>query len=266
MRIEDLLREGHNNTPIETLSYEDTKFYQVFGDAKLYHSSYDNHEGYVHFAYRENPRDTFAPFHHEVNTLAKQRFGLPIRSLLFTTTDANTAQDYSPGGTVYSVCPVSDRYRLFYSRNTEDMTTDLNVSSAKCARRIMRTTEDTLDDIAGQRSDPDADVDVRRMGFHIRKEVIDYVFKPASPSANIGIARFFENLTHQLHVVMRRHGCSDVECDRMKDALIVLRTSYQNLAYDYIQSIIEITDADQLLQAQGREIMVYDPSGFLLVK
>jgi len=73
------------------------------------------------------PLNTNVEIHKYVNMLSTEKFGVPIRNLIFADKKITTAAEY---GNPYVLFPLGD-YRLFYSENVKDFTehynTDINM-------------------------------------------------------------------------------------------------------------------------------------------
>ena len=100
---------------IEDVIYSEKKFLPVLV-YKGTMQSYDNEN--MEFKFRESSRDTPYFIHELVNSITKEKFGLPLRNLIFGTSDYNHADSY---GNAHIITPIG-KWRAFVSPEVQDMT------------------------------------------------------------------------------------------------------------------------------------------------
>ena len=98
--------------------------------------------------YSENriPTDTNIEIHKYVNMLSSEKFGVPIRNLIFADKNIKTASEY---GNPYVLFPLGD-YRLFYSENVKDFTAHYNTDSDMIffiVNEVLLQFQDTYDEM-----------------------------------------------------------------------------------------------------------------------
>lgn len=260
MRIEHILDE--NNTTRHT----DTYFYKTYGEDVLFHSSKNRgQEGFVPFKFRASPRDSFMPFHNEANMLAKQKFGLPVRSLMFAMNSKQGAANYNLYGKPYAVYPVSSKFRMFYSKNTTDMTEDLYATSTAILDKLNHEVGVAITDIYDDRGEP-ADEAIVKMTRKSVEKVMRNVFNSDDRrNTSNGLELFFDKVLVDMLSYMKGRRFNDAERERVSDVIKKFRTKYQNTAFNYVNSIVEVKSLLDIVRADDHEIMVYDPEGFFFI-
>ena len=248
------------------MDYTETDFYKKFGDSIFHNSRNSEGEGFVPFTPRRIPKDTAAAFHQEVNQLSKQQFGIPVRSLLFALPSELGAKNISRSGTVYSVYPVSNDYRIFYAENVVDMTVDLDATGYDIFRQTQVYVEKLLYEFF-QNSDA-IDSALRQKYINDISKKLDDIVATHEDNKNISWLKEFYDLcfADMKKFLVKLHLGEDVQ-DVIEKAFAHSRTHFQNRAYSYVSSLKEVTSREELSEvSKFVEIMVYDPKGFIFRK
>lgn len=114
---------------------ETKSFDQIVGDLKhsafLYHGSQNSYpDGVVKFQYRGAPKDTVFYSHNMVNRLSEEKFGEPVRQLLFAMNNPLHIRKYA-GENEHRVLFPLGQYRLFYNPKVKDFTIEMTSASTR---------------------------------------------------------------------------------------------------------------------------------------
>ena len=88
------------------------------------------------FKLRESPRDTDIKIHNLANNMAIEKFGVPIRNLLFSSINPDQSISY---GNVYEIEPVDKSDKVYFNTNVGDFTLEFNIGSYYIISQIQRT-------------------------------------------------------------------------------------------------------------------------------
>lgn len=115
MKVSQLLNENISMDEINS-----QKFMEDFEGLSLYHATTKSfneiHE--LNFRFRKKPQTTITELHDAINKISLERFGLPIRNLLFCHPEVSTMF-----GIPYQIVPIGE-FRMFYCPGVNDMTVD----------------------------------------------------------------------------------------------------------------------------------------------
>lgn len=228
MRIDDIITES---TTLD--AYKDSVFYKRYG-LKLKHGNSSIGEGFYDFVPRKESRDSVSYFHNLMNEYAVEKFGLPIRNLLFTSTDEASIANY---GNVYSVVP-NDGFRMFCNPMITDVTDSLDLFPLSVVYKIngylkqINCTVENRDSVASK---------IKKLKD--LNEFIDTVIV---------------NVTDVNDTVVE--GDTKEQCiNKIKECL----SYYKALIKRYINNTVEIKLDDDIIPR--KEIMVYPKNGFWLI-
>lgn len=224
---------------------KDTDFGGLYGNV-LYHGSNTLEEGWHEFRMRKNPRGTFGPYHHELNKRLTDKLGLPVRNLMFVTTNYNEAANY---GKVYNIYPHGNDYRIFSSIYI-DMTVNERTNTKGIADLLI---DNALSFVAHQGN--------YGYGFindvgHIIKKEMTKIEKSSIPLKD-AILKCTER------------AISELENNELKrDILDKVENDIEMRIYPkidaYVRNTTEIKDLNNHIKRSiGEEMMLYSPSGFI---
>lgn len=232
MKITDLLESNNEEFP----------FKQNFS-RPLFHGSNAIAEGDYQFKMREKSRDTFGPAHRELSKLSKEKFGIDIRSLLFTSFDRSEAKHY---GDVKEIIPFGNDYRLFAETDTIDLTWELGLGRRKVALQLS-----TIIDDMGVATD---DVE------ELRQNILFYYNDPDKYQG--ALDEFFNDFTKEVIECFKAYG-NEFDEILIKRQIGDYRSELLSKVHGYIDDVREIFKQDDLPNLDS-EIMLYAPSGFRL--
>lgn len=208
----------------------------------LYHGT-ELRRGEYSFKFRDRPKDTFLPIHNTLSAKSKQKFGINIRSLMFSSFDRSMAELF---GTARILVPLGNDYRLFYSKGVTDMTTDIGAGLTKMRITINRMIDLRITD----------DKPTKSLTQAMRQEI-----DKCHQAFNGDLDDFFEHL-----ITVAIHILDDLGHEYQKERLMVELNRFKDNLHDkidyYLSNVHEIKSASDLNSVDSEEIMVYAPSGF----
>lgn len=230
-------------------------YFEHFKKLRVYHSTPNKFTEVtkVDFRFRTKPTDTIREFHDMVNNISTEKFGLPIRNLLFTYPHISNSYGYP-----YLIVPIGENFKLYHHPGIDDMTEDLS--------------DENMDIIV--------ELDFQRLNdkFRIKDTRYDEIH-----------AIFFEKLSENYddYRIINDHMIPEILTDMADDEYFdeEIMSSYKNymegkkdeivkftnqlisegffeIAKDYVNGV-ELIDDDS--DVGGDEIMVYAPDGFYVV-
>lgn len=116
MQISNILNESITMDEVNS-----QPFIEDFEGLELYHATpkkFDEIQKF-NFRFREKPQTSVVEIHDAINRISQEKFGLPIRNLLFCFPQPSTMYGYP-----YKIVPIGN-FRMFYHPGIHDMTVDL---------------------------------------------------------------------------------------------------------------------------------------------
>lgn len=237
----------------ENISMDDVKsqpFLEDFEGLELYHSTPKKYHEIqkFEFRFREKPQTTLHQFHDLVNHYSMEKFGIPIRNLLFCYNEPNSMYGFA-----YKILPVGT-CKLFYAPGINDMT--INYS---------------IDDLDSVYFNQDGFID--DMQELIPSQYTEKYFKElfSSIPSQLEESEFeyaFETLDDDYE------GDDDYEFfkstinDSIDKILKLIHKQYEKelkrMAVEYVNICQEITPYN-IEEITDEEIMVYAPNGFYVI-
>lgn len=238
---------------LDTIQQE--PYFKQFPNIKLYRGMRGIHEiKSVPFKYREQPRDTNIQIHDAVNAASIEKFGLPIRNLIFTYPEKEHTYNY---GETMIVVPIGD-FKLFCNPNVFDMTYYFSEFQNELEIKALV---------------------FRKVIDHLRKSRFSHEFGIEYNTKNLFDDMYDEehrlnnNPINNLILQLIVERDSDFPVDDFDFKLRKLVSQYRihtaatMASKQYVDDVIEITNENQLTDYDDRppEIMVYAPNGFYVI-
>lgn len=212
--------------------YEDTESNSII--APLYHSSNSliPDGTLVPFRLRDMPRDTSLKIHDAVNTLTVEKFGVPVRNLLFTYRNKDKSEGY--GAHIYEIIPNGNNFKFYYAEYVDDFTDHSRDAFEKM-------------DIGAyfNKMHPDAELEMRDQALYL-----DLAVKRALNGER-------EFVGKKVLQFLETGGLSKYIDSVFEIAELVAK----DIALEYVDRIIEVKNQDDLKGVHD-EVMVYAPDGF----
>lgn len=212
--------------------------------------------GFHEWRFRTKPRDTFRPIHNTISKQSMDKFGIDVRALLFATNVMDVAKEYAEnteGGRVKKIYPVGERFRIFNSTRSTDMTATLKIGSAQIFAEIMVILKDMR--LAGV-----------FWGF---KEFVQKCFKEYRDFEG-DFDAFEDDMIEK--ICQYNRSIEDLKKDRgvkfdeeefiknFRDRMNRVRKRFSK----YIETVVEIKSARDDKFSLVSEVMIYAPDGFIV--
>lgn len=229
MTIDDI-----ENTDID---YKD--FLLQFPNKRFYHISIDGLKSNKvnKFKFRNKSTNTFILIHNKINELSKQKFGLPIRNLLFC-----RGVEFVGDSNEFEVYPLGDQFRIFANPKINDL------AMAKNTTRV--NVVDALVHEAAKIS-------------KYQKELIKlFKQKLLVQAINTKSERSFWKDTKDL---IDEFFVDEIRTQILEGMYKVYNDKVINLAKEYVRSTIEIHNEDEITNDMiDSEYMLYCPDDFYM--
>lgn len=217
------------------INYSSSEFYSQFGDGLFHNAKNTNLEGFVEFRFRGKPLDTSNAFHNTVNRISKQKFGIPIRSCLFTLPSKLGADNVNRSNTTYNVYPVSPDYKVFVSKKTVDMTVDFDATSDTLADVARLGVEKDLYKMF-KNDDRYTSTEKQHFMTYISSQ-IDFIMPEIDMTVTSNdFSQLFKQTFEKIRPLIIRKGF-EAYLQVIEDSLMKSKVYFENEALDYVESV-----------------------------
>lgn len=256
-------------------------FFSDFAKSRFYHARLP-FEGIrsLDFRLRDAPRDSIRFIHNAINQESERKFGVPVRSLLFTFPSLDQSQPhFEDYGMPALVVPKGENYRIFLHPEYTDFTVQGQADSARIGDNLVRRTWesiqtlDLINEIFGDHVEVDG-LDA----VEIIESLVDDTLSSDMPRINAS----FNNSRHSVVDVVemalllfaerfdktfKEYNFKDFESVVFDAFMRQLENEIGYVARDYVEGLIEATDDSEVVSANSEvpEVMMYMPDGFYLV-
>lgn len=239
---------------VEVSELTNQPYFDKFPSIRLYRgmSCSSDDIQFISFKFRDKPRNTNIRLHDAINKESVDKFGIPIRNLMFAYSIPKPTVTY---GSTHIIVP-KGKFTLYVNPNVFDMTNDF-------ARSILSNFESIKDDVFNELLNKDygakynTDYDFKSLFNELRKEdfnelqspvtyIIDQVEEASIPFNNSDVADYLEL---DIRKTVSKHSMDMVV----------------NNADKYVNSVIEVDSENDIDWSKNPEIMVYAPNGFYVV-
>lgn len=245
-----MLNEGVNKHNIVNQPFIDNH-----DDMVLYHGTVKISEPTeMEFRFRSKPMSTIKELHEKINELSEDKFGIPVRNLLFTyPNDSDSVMTY---GNSNVIVPIGKNYRIFYHPSLHDMTEDLNVGDYSDIP-IKNITDELME------------LDDGSMGEYYR-HYVEWLqeheeLTSGDYSGIIGAFYNLEDNAEQDNDFVHVHLKNFIKNNK-KDILDIImkavKESIDSIAHQYVSGLEELGEDENV---DGVEMMVYAPNGFYIM-
>lgn len=245
-------------------NYTTTDFYRQFGNAIFHNAKSSSLEGFIKFKWRDKPQDTSNAFHNEVNKLSKEKFGLPVRNLLFALPSKIGADNINHSGTTYNVYPVSSDFSIFISESTVDMTVDYDATSDDIANYTRLKVEQDLYR-AFKEDEYHTAVEKQQFMVYISSKIDALINSNDINNKSGTLDSLITKTFNDIKDVVINKGFEKY-IDIIEDSMLRSKVYYQNKALSYVKSIKKVNSRTEIDYYKFVELMVYDPEGFIFKK
>lgn len=245
------------------------------GNSILYHgTSGDGLQQYT-FRYRTGSRDTNLYTHSLVNRLTQEKFGEPIRNLMFTSTSEIIANSY---GTAMVMLPSGD-YKLYFNKNVKDFTVHFKAASEQSDISEDSTVtyfmnevqeggyEENYEEYFSEFSEEESESESDKNYTHIFNKSFFYlghmVFEKNATATIDGLKDYMKNMIEHddLKVDISVEKLHDMSVF-LFDIFIKLRNAYDDTLKNYVNSIEELHSSH--VNIEDSEVMCH-PGKFVLM-
>lgn len=250
-------------------------FFEKFPEVRLYRGIRKPFEEItkLSFKFRTKPLDSVIEAHDAINKESEEVFGIPVRNLMFSYTEEESAESY---GEVCIIVPIGESFKLFYNPDVEDLTAYEGLSRDSYHERMLETVMDqffTLD-IANEVVD-----DSYWEMIDVVNGLIDKVTFHSDDMLS-ELKQFMQNNIHAgIQLVAKKHNTNEERLDELHDyadqsgivddvteKFKVLMDDYlERMASQYVEGIEEVDEEDDLDLSNNPEIMIYAPDGFYVI-
>lgn len=245
-----MLSEGVNQKDIL-----DQPYISNHDDMVLYHgTSQISKPTKLEFRFRTKPMSTIDELHHDINDLSTEKFGIPVRNLLFTyPNDSDQVMMYGHSNVIV---PIGTKYRIFYHPRIHDMTEDLVVGQHSDIP-IKNITDELMQ------------LDDGSMGEYY-KHYVDWLqeheeLTSGDYSAIIGAFYNLEDNAdddNELVHVHLKNFIKKHKSDILEVIMNAMQESIESISQQYVNELEELGKDENI---DGVELMVYAPDGFYII-
>lgn len=232
-------------------------FLKQFREMRLYHGTDSISEVMlVPFKLRNKPKDTPDYIHNALNAATKEKFGVPVRSLLFTYPDSDGVYQY---GNTIMIVP-NGSFRLFLVNGIHDLTVDMELDNIT-SKRYERWFNEVVDTLYERGFDREG----IELVLHKLESSYSYVTRYYSGSI---IDAFSSFIIHGLDDGLDDEdygSIPDIEGAVRNTVKEVVEWNLMQLGEEYADSITEVENDGDFKNSNLSEIMVYAPNGFYAI-
>lgn len=242
-------------------------FFKKYAHSPLLHGTSNSPEDiqFIKFRFRDKPRDTYQPFHDSVNELSNDVFGVPIRSLLFTSKEFTDTQYY---GEALVVVPKESNYKLFHNSEVSDMTNNYNVDNSEVFDVLSELAIDQLVDVSDEVFQHEENVErfgrvaptvlewCRPSPQEFHDKTIEHIKERMLMDINAGADS--EDTQREIEEI-NNDSWMKAMSGKYKDSI---NRSLEHMVEDYVEGVDEVIDVDDIVRG---EVMVYAPDGFYAI-
>lgn len=240
-------------------------FFRKYGFSLIHGSSIKFEEStFINFRFRKKPTDTPIVIHDKINKLSVDKFGIPVRSLLFSYHEETAVTSGNTWGYSYFVIPKGNNYRMFASPSVMDLTSDYELIYSygvnPTESDLLKLDDMLTDSLPDQSVFNDFTAEISEYGLRndlsnlrdidIIDELYDDALNDAIESPYIDEEKIEE---FKLLYSENRDKVHNIVEDFLESLMDVMIT-------EYVEGVEEI---DTIIR--DAEIMVYAPDGFYLV-
>ena len=236
-------------------------------------SSYFDEITKLEFRFRKRSVDTLDFIHNQTNDLSIEKFGLPIRNLLFCYPNIDNASSYGP---VHLIVPIGNNYKMYANHMINDFTEDLSMGNRfyhKAATSVVAkiinmeflwelsnenvTLTDTLEKILGGANFGRDNNVVEKLESILNNsidDVIDYkVFRN----------EITQEQADECFIILKDNHIISSIIDKFKE---LYDNFLDNTLNNYINGVTELSVTDDIDDSSNSpEIMLYAPDGFYII-
>lgn len=199
--------------------------------------SYDNEN--MEFKFRESSRDTPYFIHELINSITKEKFGLPLRNLIFAASEYNHADSY---GNAHIITPIG-KWRAFVSPEVQDMTIECGFSIHFLGDKLQGM--------------------LREDNKRIDDSIMRYVF-----SVSLKKIRSFDDALDSISDRLKnmlKDQTEEFPIEYIDSLIEKFRLSVLEDVKSYTDSIIEVnSNTSKSVFDNNPEVMIYAPEGYNL--